>query len=93
MNLERMENIGRKTVFSTVWQKKENTEEGKPGRKFSLKPTNFIPPNREEKPREKILSQHFYHNTPFWNQVKKKKHRERALEKKKKGENEGAGVK
>ena len=28
--------IGWKIVFSTVWQKKENGEEGKPERKFSL---------------------------------------------------------
>ena len=39
VNLGRMENIGRKiewkTVFSTVWQTRENREEGKPGRKFS----------------------------------------------------------
>ena len=34
--LGRMENIGKKTVFSTIWQKMENTEDGKPGRKFSL---------------------------------------------------------
>ena len=35
-----MENIGRKsgwkTVFSTVWQRVKNTEDEKPGRKFSL---------------------------------------------------------
>ena len=35
-----MENIERKTewktVFSTVWEKEENRESGKPGRKFSL---------------------------------------------------------
>ena len=40
VKIERMENIGRKigwkTVFSTVWQRRENGEEGKLGRKFSL---------------------------------------------------------
>ena len=40
VKIERTENIGRKrgwkTVFSTVWQIRENGEEGKLGRKFSL---------------------------------------------------------
>ena len=40
VNLGRMENlerkIGWKIVFSTVWQREENIEDGKPGRKFSL---------------------------------------------------------
>ena len=40
VKIGRMENRGRKigwkTVFSTVWQKKENREEEKPRRKFSL---------------------------------------------------------
>ena len=43
---------------------------------FSPGPTNIFLPNREEKPEEKMLSRHFYHNA-LWNQVKKKK-RERA---------------
>ena len=47
---------------STVWQAEENRKEGKPGRLFSPGPTNFFLPNREEKPGEKILLQHFYHN-------------------------------
>ena len=46
--LERMENIGKKngqkTVFSTVWQRVKNTEEGKLGRKFSLPGHKFHPP-------------------------------------------------
>ena len=46
--LERMENIGRKsgwkTVFSTVWQRVKNTEDGKPGRKFSLPSHKSHPP-------------------------------------------------
>ena len=45
VKIERMENIGRKirwkTVFSIVWQKRENGEEGKPGRKFSLPGPQF----------------------------------------------------
>ena len=40
MILGMMENIrkksGWKTMFSTVWQKKKNIEDGKPRRKFSL---------------------------------------------------------
>ena len=40
VNLGRMEKIERKiewkTMFSTVWQTRENREEGKSGRKFSL---------------------------------------------------------
>ena len=40
VNLGRMEKIERKiewkTMFSTVWQTRENREEGKAGRKFSL---------------------------------------------------------
>ena len=86
VNLGRMENIGRKirqkTVFFTVWQKKENKEEGKPGRKFSLSgPQNSSSQIGRKMLERKVLSQHFYENTPFWNQVKKK-NRERALEKK-----------
>ena len=44
MILGRMENIGKKTVFSTVWQKMENTEDGKPERKFSLSGPKSHPP-------------------------------------------------
>ena len=48
------------------------------------RPTNFVLSNQEEKLEWKTVSQHFYHNTPFWNQVKKKrKNKDRALEKKK----------
>ena len=40
VNLGRMENIGRKikwkTMLSIVWQTRENRDEGKPRRKFSL---------------------------------------------------------
>ena len=46
--LERMENIGKKSgwkiVFSTVWQRVKNTEDGKLGRKFSLPGHKFHPP-------------------------------------------------
>ena len=35
-------------MFSTVWQPKENTEERKPGRKFSPGPTIFFLLNWEE---------------------------------------------
>ena len=38
---------------------------------FSPGPTNFFLPNWEEKPEEKMLSRHFYHNA-LWNQVTKK---------------------
>ena len=45
LKIGRMENRGRKigwkTVFSTVWQKKENGEEGKSRRKFSLPGPQF----------------------------------------------------
>ena len=45
VKIGRMENrwrkIGWKTMFSTVWQKKENGEEGKPRRKFSLPGPQF----------------------------------------------------
>ena len=33
--------IGWKIVFFTVWQKKENAKDGKPGRKFSLLSPQF----------------------------------------------------
>ena len=63
----RMENRGRKigwkTVFSTVWQKKENREEEKPRRKFSLLGPQFSSSQIGRKMLErKVLSQHFYTN-------------------------------
>ena len=69
----RRRKIGWKTVFSNVWQKKENEEEGKLGRKFSPKPTIFILPIGRKRLERKVLARHFYTNTSFWNQVKKKK--------------------
>ena len=95
-----MENKGRKirwkTVFFTVWQKKENAEDGKPERKFSLPGPQFTSSQIGRKIVErKVLSPWNYTNTLFhlpssqtqwlfWNQVKKKKkERERELEKKK----------
>ena len=64
--------------------REENRDEGKPGRKFSLlDPQNSSSQIRRKMLERNVLSQHFYENTPFWNQVKKKKkNRERALEKK-----------
>ena len=66
MKTGRMENrerkIGRKILFSTVWLGKENGEDIKPGRNFSL-PSPHL--NREEKLERKVLSQHFYTNTLF----------------------------
>ena len=50
-------------MFSTVWQKKENGEEGKPGRKFSLPGPQFSSSQIERKRLErKVLSQYFYTN-------------------------------
>ena len=52
-----------KTVFSTVWQKKENVEDGKPGRNFSLPGPQFSSSQIRRKIVErKVLSQHFYRN-------------------------------
>ena len=78
VKIGRMENIGRKigwkTVFFTIWQKKENREEGKPGRKFSLlDPQNSSSQIRRKMLERKVLSQHFYTNTSFYNQVKERK--------------------
>ena len=71
-------------MFSNVWQKKENEEEGKLGRKFSPKPTIFILPNREEKVGEKSARTALLHKyLVLESSKKKKKKRERALEKKK----------
>ena len=63
-----MENKGRKiwwkTMFSTVWQKKENDEDRKPGRKFSLMGSQFSSSQIGRKIVErKVLSQYFYRNS------------------------------
>ena len=57
--------IGRKQREWKIWEKI-----------FSPGPTNFFLPNWEEKLEEKMLSRPFYHNA-FWNQVKKKKKKNR----------------
>ena len=110
LKIGRMENRGRKigwkTVFSTVWQKKENIEEEKSGRKFSPGPTILIFPNREENCGEKSGLMAFLHKCHFLPTLihdlmtfsptfffsKKKTQRERALEKKKR-ENESCTYK
>ena len=101
-----MENKGRKirwkTVFFTVWQKKENAEDGKPKRKFSLPGPQFTSSQIERKIVErKVLSPWNYTNALsylpssqtqrlFLNQlkikIKIKKQRARAGEKKRKKE-------
>ena len=88
--------IGWKTMFFTVWQKKENAKDGKHGRKFSLPSPQFTSSQIGRKiMQRKVLSPWNYTNALshlpssqtqqlFWNQVKKKKkNRERELEKKK----------
>ena len=65
--LERMENIGKKsgwkTVFSTVWQMMKNTTDGKPGRKFSLLGPQISSSQIGRKTMErKVLSQPNYRN-------------------------------
>ena len=65
--LEMMENIGRKsgwkTVFSTVWQRVKNTEDGKSGRKFSLPGPQISSSQIGRKTIErKVLSQPNYRN-------------------------------
>ena len=65
--LERMENIGKKcgwkTVFSTVWQRVKNTEDEKPGRNFSLSGPQISSSQIERKTMEKkVLSQPNYGN-------------------------------
>ena len=74
--------IGWKTVFSTVWQKKENAEDRKPGRKFSLLGPQFSSSQIRRKIVErKVLSQHLYKNaliatiiTIFLSTISKLKH-------------------
>ena len=81
-----MENIGRKigwkTVFSTVWQKKENGKEGKPGRKFSLSSSQNSSSQIRRKRLErkcshntftKILSPNIYNNSAWHNKKKEAK--------------------
>ena len=63
-----------KTLFSTVWEREENRESGKSGRKFSPRPTNFVSPNQEEMAEWKTDEEYFVHNA-LWNKVKKKKKR------------------
>ena len=103
VKIERMENIGRKirwkTVFSIVWRAKENADDGKPRRKFSLPGSQSASSQIGRKiVKRKLLSPWNYTNALshlpssqaqqlFWNQVKKK-NRERLLKKKKKRENE-----
>ena len=72
-------------MFSTVWQKKENEEEGKLGRKFSFLGPQFSSSQIRRKMLErKVFSQHFYTNTPFWNQVKRRKKKRKKINEKKK---------
>ena len=67
-------------MFSIVWQKKENEEEGKLERKFSLLSPQFSSSQIGRKMLErKVLSQHFYTNTSFWNQERERE-RERERE-------------
>ena len=86
VNLGGMENIGRKigwkTVFSTVWQKKENGKEGKPGRKFSLSSSQNSSSQIRRKRLErkcshntftKILSPNVYNNSAWHNKKKEAK--------------------
>ena len=82
--LGRMENIQRKsgwkTVFSTVWQKKENTEDGKLERKFSLLGPQILSSQIGRKiVGRKVDLWHFYANA-LWNQVKKKKKKKKERE-------------
>ena len=82
--LGRMENIQRKSgwriVFSTVWQKKENTEDGKLERKFSLSSPQISSSQIERKiVGRKVDLWHFYTNA-LWNQVKKKKKKKKERE-------------
>ena len=68
-----------KTLFSTIWEREENRESGKSGRKFSPGPTNFVSPNREEMAEWKTDEEYFVHNA-LWNQVKKKKKKKKERE-------------
>ena len=70
-------------VTNTVFGLGEFKDDGKLERKFSLPgPQNSSSQIGRKMLERKVLSQHFYKNTPFWNQVKKKKKKtERALEK------------
>ena len=77
-------------MFSTVWQKKKNAEDGKPERKFSLPSPQFTSSQIGRKIVErKVLSLWNYTNALshlpssqtqrlFWNQVKKKKKKQKA---------------
>jgi len=59
----RRRKIGWKILFSTVWLGKENGEEGKPGRKFSLPSPHFLSSQFGRKRLErKLNAQHFYTN-------------------------------
>ena len=95
----RMENNGWKmvwkTMFSTIWEAKENREDGKSGRKFSSRTHQFFSSQIGRKTVErKLLLTWNYTNALShlpssqtqglsWNQVKKKKTKDRELEKKK----------
>ena len=60
-------------MFSTVWQNKENEEEGKLGRKFSLLSPQFSSSQIGRKMIErKVLSLYFYTNTSFWNRERER---------------------
>ena len=77
VNLGRMENIGRKiewkTVFSTVWQTRENREEGKPGRKFSLTGPQIFSSQIRRKCLKRKCSLGSFTIMPYGIKLKKKK--------------------
>ena len=65
-------------MFSIVWQKKENEEEGKLGRKFSFLGPQFSSSQIRRKMLErKVLSQHFYTKYLVLESSKREKERER----------------
>ena len=66
-----------KTLFSTVWEREENRESGKPRRKFSLPGPQILSPQIGKKMLSGKLMKNILSIMPFGIKLKKKKKKKR----------------
>ena len=66
-----------KTLFSTVWEREENRESGKPGRKFSLPGPQILSPQIGKEMLSGKLMKNILSIMPFGIKLKKKKKKRR----------------